>query len=460
MGFPYQVLTAAELQSAEKELIGRGETVEGLMERAGRGAADWILRVSAGRPVTVLCGPGNNGGDGYVIARVLSELGVDVSVVAPMEPATEASRAAYRNWGGEPVDEARGQVFVDCLFGTGLSRPLSEELRGVVSQLVSTHELAVAIDLPSGVDSDTGGSFGVDIPSYDLTIALGAWKRAHWLMPASAAMGERRLVGLAFEGGYSRVALATEPTLHAPAPDAHKYSRGTVLVIGGEMAGAGLLAAKAAQHAGAGYVKLWSEHSHPDFPADLVHLDGLLSDALADDRIDALLIGPGLGRTSSSRQCLALAIERGLPTVLDADALHLLDPKLLDCGGSFLATPHDGELERLCQIFGVDAETKLDRTRRLHDATGMAVLAKGADNVLASDSAVTLFRPAPAWLSTAGTGDLLAGIAASRLATGCGLTRAASEAVAIHAQAARLSEPFFSASDLCNNIARSCDSFL
>ena len=122
------VLTAAQMQAAEQALIAGGETVESLMERAGTGAADWVWRVAAGRSVTVLCGPGNNGGDGYVIARVLAERGLSVAVIAPLEPATDAARAARGAWGGEVVAEACGSVLVDCLFGTGLSRPLGDDL--------------------------------------------------------------------------------------------------------------------------------------------------------------------------------------------------------------------------------------------------------------------------------------------------------------------------------------------
>ena len=453
MSHRQQVLTAAQMQAAEQALIDGGETVESLMERAGAGAAEWVWRVSAGRPVTVLCGPGNNGGDGYVIARVLAERGVDVSVVAPMEPKTDAAIAACQAWGGEPVQRAHGEVFVDCLFGTGLSRPLSDELRDLLANLAANHRHSIAIDLPSGVDSDTGGTFDTELPNYDLTLALGASKCAHWLMPASVMMGERRLVDIGIGQVEGAVELAGRPVIAAPAADTHKYSRGTLLVVGGEMTGAGLLAARAAQHSGAGYVKLWSEHSHPALPADLVHLDGRLDEALTDDRLDAVLVGPGLGRDDKARERLSKILDRGLPTVLDADALWLLTPRMLEGHDEqILATPHEGELARLCESFGVEADSKIDRATALSKASGMTVLAKGPDNVLAARGGVVVFKPAPVWLSTAGTGDVLAGIAASRMATGSGASQSALEAVPLHSEAARLAGAYFSASQIIDHI--------
>ena len=169
-----------------------------------------------------------------------------------------------------PSDFAQGEVFVDCLFGTGLGRPLSDDLLARLARLSNAHRLSIAVDLPSGVDSDSGEQLNEGLPAYDLTIALGAWKRAHWLMPASANMGSRRLFDIGIGPVEGAVQLARRPELSAPEADAHKYTRGLVAVIGGEMPGAAVLSARAAQHAGAGYVKLLSAHSHPDMPADIV----------------------------------------------------------------------------------------------------------------------------------------------------------------------------------------------
>ena len=234
---PDQVLTVAQMRSAEQALIDGGETVGSLMQTAGQGAAGWVWRVAAGRPVTVLCGPGNNGGDGYVIAETLRARGLDVAVVAPLDPATEAAREARAAFRGETGGGGTGGVFVDCLFGSGLTRPLGE-LAPLVRSLAGSHRHAVAVDLPSGVESDSGALLDEDLPRYDLTLALGAWKFAHWTMPAMERMGERRLVPIGVGAVEGAAQLLQRPHLAAPARDAHKYTRGLVLVVGGVMSGA------------------------------------------------------------------------------------------------------------------------------------------------------------------------------------------------------------------------------
>ena len=459
---PTQILTAAQMQAAEQRLLDNGETVVSLMERAGAGAADWAWRLAAGRPVTVLCGPGNNGGDGYVIARILAQRGISVSVVAPIAPKTDAAKTARAKWAGEPVDFARGEVFVDCLFGTGLGRPLSDDLHAQLAKLSDAHRTSIAMDLPSGVDSNNGEQLSAGLPVYDLTLALGAWKRAHWLMPASAKMGSRQLVDIGVGKLEGAVGLAQRPQLETPSADAHKYSRGLVAVVGGDMPGAAVLAARAAQHTGAGYVKLLAPHSHPDLPADIVLVeDEDVSRSLDDDRLGAVLIGPGLGRGDTARQKLRHALLSKAALVMDADALTLLEPDMLDDNTNrYLATPHAGELATMCQAFGIEADSKLEQAKAVHDATGLTILAKGPDNILVGREGTLFFPPTSPWLSTAGTGDVLGGIAASRVATGRAAFDAAREAVLIHAEAARLAVPPFSASDLVEALPRAYAAFL
>ncbi len=457
-----QVLTAAQMQRAEEILMQGDDTVDSLMERAGAGAADWIWRLAAGRPVSVLCGPGNNGGDGYVIARKLSRRGIDVSVVAPLEPKTDAARRARESWGGELSGEASGSVFVDCLFGTGLGRPLCDDLLAQLQDLASRHELRVAVDLPSGVNSDTGEPLNDGLPHYDLTVALGAWKRAHWLMPASAVMGARRLFDIGVRAMDGVPCLSARPKLSGPSAAAHKYSRGLAAIVAGEMTGAALLSARAAQHSGAGYVKLLSPHSHPALPADLVLVEGAdIAEELGDERINAVLVGPGLGRSDAARQRLEQVMASSAPKVLDADALTLLRPAIpYDNPGDVLATPHAGELDTLCKSFGIVASGKLEQAMALHQSTGFTILAKGPDNVLAGPEGVRFFPPASAWLSTAGTGDALAGIAVSRMACGQSPFAAAEQAVHIHAEAARLAGPAFSADRLVDMVRKAYAAFL
>jgi hydroxyethylthiazole kinase-like uncharacterized protein yjeF len=449
-----QVLTVAQMREREQALIDGGESVSTLMERAGRGAAQWVWRVAGGRPVTVLCGPGNNGGDGYVIARELRVRGTEVRVIAPLDPQTEAAIAARRSYHGPVVEHASGGVFVDCLFGSGLTRPLEPDHAALLARLSSTHEAAIAVDLPSGIESDSGEDLNPGPPAYRLTLALGAWKRAHWLMPGMARMGERRLVEIGIAPAEGAARLLARPHFSPPALDAHKYSRGLLAVVGGAMAGAGVLAARAAMHAGAGYVKLFAPHKPSATPDELVLDDGPLEDGLADDRIDALLVGPGLGRDKEAEGRLCAVLARDLPTVLDADALVLLAHKMLaGRTAPLLLTPHAGELARLFERFEIAGEDRIERLLLLARSTGAVVIAKGPDTLIASaDRSLRFAPPAPSWLSTAGTGDVLAGIAASRLATGCDLLAAAEEAVWLHGEAARLAGVAFTAAVLIQAI--------
>lgn len=451
-----QVLTAEAMRAAEQALFDAGTSVDELMEIAAGGAAEWIRRVAAGRSVTVLCGPGNNGGDGYVIARRLREAGNTVSVIAPVAPKTDAAREARRRWDG-PVGSsggASGEVFVDCLFGSGLARPLVAEHVLLLRDLAARHRVRVAIDLPSGIASDTGAVLNDKLPAFDLTLALGAWKFAHWSLPGRALMGQMRLVPIGIDAVEGAAQLIGHPRLSAPAADSHKYRRGLLGIVAGAMPGASLLAAGAAQRAGAGYVKLFAAHPDPRTPPDVVTDTAPLAEALADPRIAAVLVGPGLGRDAAAAEALAAALKQARALVIDADALVLLTPAMLASGKPILATPHDGELDTLCRAFGVIAEGRRARALALAKVSGMVVLAKGPDScVAAPDGRLALAPPAPSWLSVAGTGDVLAGIAASRMATGRDPFTAACEAVWLHGEAARRAGPAFAPSQLAERVA-------
>ncbi|MGB3712413.1 MAG: NAD(P)H-hydrate dehydratase [Erythrobacter sp.] len=454
---PAQVLTAQQMRAAEQELFDTGTSVTQLMEIAAGGAAEWVRRIAGGRPVTVLCGPGNNGGDGYVIARLLREAGNPVEIVAPLEPKTDAAKAARDAFDGEIRTSGGGRgegVFVDCLFGSGLSRPLEAEHSLLLRDLSGRHAISIAIDVPSGFDSDSGEALNERLPQFDVTLALGVWKFAHCLQPGRGRMGTMRLVPIgvaAVEGAARKI---QKPRLRAPAADTHKYRRGLVAILGGEMPGAAILAALAAQRAGAGYTKLVSSHSHPGAPPDLVVDDSAPVEALEDDRIDAVLIGPGLGRGGAAKETLGAAMQAARPTVIDADALVLLAPDILETKAPVIATPHDGELETLCRSFHVVASGRKDRAIALAKTSGMIVLAKGPDSFIAApDGRLAIAPPTPSWLSTAGTGDVLAGIIASRLATGAEPFDAACEAVWMHGEAARRCGAAFTAEELARAVS-------
>ena len=457
------ILAVEQMRAAEQAAMAAGTDGWELMQRAGRGAAEWVARIAAGRPVSVLCGPGNNGGDGYVIAETLRRRGLGVEVIAPLAPKTETAQIARDHYAGDVASDAmpRHAIIVDCLFGYGLTRAVEGQFANLLEYIAASDCHKIAIDVPSAVESDSGAVLG-PLPHYDLTLALGAWKLAHGLMPAMAAMGARRLVPIGIDMPDTGMQFASPPQLRAPSPDAHKYRRGLLAVVAGAMPGAPLLSAEAAMRSGAGYVKLLSEHAHPDAPAELVIEQGDFARAIDDERISAFLVGPGLGRDEQACERLATVLERGRPTILDADALHMLDRALLAKAdpAKLCVTPHEGELAKLCDSFGVAADCKLDRSRRLHDVTGMTVLAKGPDTILVGDGMTSFFERGSSWLSVAGTGDVLAGIAASRLALHGSPARAANEAIWLHHEAARRAGPAFTAGELAHAVAPAMGVFL
>ncbi len=224
-----QILTVEQMRQAEQALIDAGSSVDALMQIAGRGAADWVWRMAGNGRVTVLCGPGNNGGDGYVIAEAIRERGGEAVVVAASEPNTDAARDARAAFGGEVLGtdaSLHGEVFVDCLFGSGLTRPLTEDHLSLLGRLASRHRHRVAVDLPSGVQSDSGMLLNDGLPNFDLTIALGAWKFAHVLMPAAAIWASFVWWRSAWARSKGAARMIARPRIAAPFPAAHKYTRG------------------------------------------------------------------------------------------------------------------------------------------------------------------------------------------------------------------------------------------
>ncbi len=453
-----QVLTVAAMRAAEQGLIDAGASVESLMEQAGHGAGALVHRMCAGRKVTVLCGPGNNGGDGYVIARHLLERGVPVTVIAPIGPRTPAAIHARASFAGVVLDGVPatlpdGEVLVDALFGSGLTRAVADDWFALLTGLMAVHQRRVAIDLPSGVDSDSGAVLNPGLPGFDLTIALGAWKHAHFAMPAAALSGALRLVDIGTAAISGAATVLPMADVAPPAANAHKYLRGLLAIVGGAMPGAALLSALAARHAGAGYVRLIAQTDPGAVPPDLVVQRDDPARALGDARIAAVLVGPGLGRDAVARERLNAALAAGHPLVIDADALMLLRPgQAGECPR--VLTPHAGELAALERGFGLDgAGCKRDRAVRLAQATGAVVVAKGPDTVIATPQAQVIVAPrASPWLSVAGTGDVLAGIVASRLAVTRDPLRAACEGVWLHGRAAECTGPAFAASDLADAV--------
>lgn len=417
------ILTAEGMRAAELTAIDAGTSVETLMERAGAALAEAAYRFSAGMPALVLCGPGNNGGDGRVAARHLSERGVPVRVVTldELRPDVEA----------EPL-------LIDCLFGTGLSRPLEGPVVEQFLRLARQSRARIACDLPSGVETDSGAELS-EVPAFDMTVTFGALKPAHRLAPAMHKCGRLVLADIDIYAAADWHEIG-RPDLPPLDPDGHKYGRGLVHALAGQMPGAIALAATAAARAGAGYVRVSTSRTIDNLPAAIVQTDTAV---LNDPRIGCILVGPGMGDVP---QVLTLALTSHAPKVLDADAItHLGEPGRLK-GQDAILTPHEGEFVRLFgELPGSKAERALEAARR----SGAVVVYKGADTLVAApDGRLGFAPPAPAWLATAGTGDVLAGLIAAMRARGLGAFEAASAAVWLHGRAAEAAGPGMIADDL------------
>ncbi len=479
------ILTAAEMRAAEDAVITTGVPVEMLMERAGTAIAHAVRRLAGSNDVLILCGPGNNGGDGYVAARALADMGATVRVAALSEPKTHAAKSARAGWSGpvETFSEAKpAPVLLDALFGTGLTRALGvtetqtqnsppaeagAQLGNAIDKspgspnwtpasagegtivgrlhfLANAAQLKIAIDLPSGLATDSGQALSTP-PVFDLTLALGALKPAHLLQPAARYCGQIRLLDIGVPATSQAEVLAT-PILPTPGPDSHKYTRGMVAIIAGTMSGAADLAALAAMRAGAGYVTLFGDSHGP--PHALVRTP-FSTHALANDRIGALVIGPGLGREDTARNRLDAALAAGHPLIIDGDALRLIAPdRIKALNVPVILTPHAGEFDAL---FGKSDADKITRARDAAAFANAVVVFKGADTVIAApDGCVRIAQGASDWLSTAGTGDVLAGAIGAMLAAGLAPLDAAGAGVWLHGDAARRLGAAFIADDLAD----------
>jgi hydroxyethylthiazole kinase-like uncharacterized protein yjeF len=436
------ILTVDRMRAAEQTAIDQGTSVEALMERAGAALAEAVYRFAGPLPALILCGPGNNGGDGYVAARHLLDRGVEVRVAALSEPKSSAAQWARGQWRGEverlSAETKPSTLLIVALFGTGLTRGLDDSVAQLVSELANHAVVTVACDVPAGVQSDTGALLN-PVPAYDLTVAFGALKPAHLLDPAMHRCGRIVLadIGIAASSEWHEIGAPTLPPLDAAA---NKYTRGLVHALAGKMPGAIALAAKSAAHTGAGYVRVSTSRSIDGLPSAIVQTD---TATVNDPRIGCLLVGPGMGDLP---QVLTLALTSRAPKVLDADAItHLGDYERLP-GQDAIVTPHEGEFERLFgTVEGSKAERALEAARR----SGAVVVYKGPDTLVAApDGRLGFAPPAPAWLATAGTGDVLSGIIAALRARGLPAFDAASAGVWLHGRAAEIAGPNMIADDL------------
>ena len=439
------ILTAADMREAEARAIAAETPETLLMARAGAALAEAVSLYIGPRPTLILCGPGNNGGDGYVAARHLKARGYPVEVAALAEPSREAAKWARGEWDGSVKafhDAGAAPIVIDCLFGTGLSRGLQADVFERLSALINESIVAIACDLPSGIASDDGALLS-PIDRYDLTVTFGALKPSHRLMPAMEQMGRVVLadIGIEATGQWFEIG---RPELPALDPAGHKYNRGLVHCLAGEMPGAIALAARAAAKSGAGYVRVSTSRSIDGLPSSIVQTGGA---DMKDERIGCILVGPGLGDVP---QILTLALTSKAPKVIDADGIGLVgEPERLH-GHDAILTPHDGEFARLFgDLEGSKPQRALEAARRSQSV----IVYKGPDTLVASpDGRIGFAPPAPAWLASAGTGDVLAGMIAAMRARGLDSFDAACAAVWLHGRAAEAAGSAMIADDLVEAI--------
>jgi NAD(P)H-hydrate epimerase len=465
------LLTVAEMYAADKAALAGGVAGEALMEAAGIAVADAVLALGSPRPVAVLCGPGYNGGDGFVAARHLKAAGWPVRLALLGDRAAlkgDAKTNAERWDGGvEPLSPAvleGAAVVVDALFGAGLARAIDGVARDTIAAI--GERVCIAVDVPSGVHGDSGEILGI-APRAHATVTFFRRKPGHVLLPGRIHCGDVKVVDIGIPAGVLDAILpqqaANAPALWAaafpwPTLDQHKYSRGHAVISGGpQMTGAARLAARAAQRIGAGMVTVAA-------PADnavvyKVALEGVIvhglrdtasyAELIEDPRVTACLIGPGNGITPMTREQTLAALRARKAVVLDADALTVFeetrDLLFAAIEGPCLLTPHEGEFRRLFDAAG----DKLSRARAAAKASGAVVLLKGADTVIAApDGRAVVNENAPAELATAGAGDVLAGLAAGLAAQGMEMFDAACAAAWLHGAAAREVGPGLIAADL------------
>jgi len=475
-----ELLTAEDMGRADRLTIEGGVPGAVLMENAGRGVADEAsARFPDAATVAVLCGPGNNGGDGFVAARHLMERGYRVRLGFDGDPkklpADAAAMAARFKGTIHPLGEellAGADVVVDALFGAGLARPIDGKLAGLIEAANGCGAPIVAIDVPSGIDGTTGAIRGTAIRAL-ATVTFFRMKPGHLLMPGRLHCGAVRVVDIGIPAEVLAEikpnTFANEPALWLPdypwpTQEGHKYLRGHAVVASGPLysTGAARLAARGALRAGAGLVTVASPRdalavNAAQLTAVMVReVDDArgLSELLADARNNAFLIGPGHGVGEGTRAMVLAALAAGPRVVLDADALtsfaedrDTLFKAIQAREAPVVMTPHDGEFARL---FGdVPGNSKVDRAREAAARAGATIVLKGADTVIAAPGGEAAIDAAGTpWLATAGSGDVLGGMVLGLLAQGMGGFLGASAAVWMHGEAARLFGPGLIAEDL------------
>ncbi len=476
----HALLTVEQTAAADRAGIASGIAGIKLMAAAGNAVFEAIVNRFAPQPTLVLCGPGNNGGDGYVVAEKLRRAGWEVVIGSLVDTAALKGDAAWAAslWRGQSVRlkdvailEGRSLV-VDALFGAGLTRPLDGIAKSIVEAIDACEVICIGVDVPSGIDGNTGKVLGA-APHCRLTVTFFRAKPGHLLLPGRMFCGETIVADI---GIPASVLEAIEPNTWRNHPslwrselptrrlDDHKYRRGHALIYGGaRLTGAARLAALAARRTGAGLVTIAAPVEAADiyrageagtivadceFPSDYQAL-------LADRRFNAIVLGPGLGRGEGTRRKVLQTLggrNEDRSFVLDADALTSFADQpqaLFDVlDGRCILTPHDGEFHKLFKTIASDLN-KLEKVRQASALSGAIVLVKGADTVIAApDGRAIINANALASLAAAGSGDVLSGIIGGLLAQGMEPFLAAAAGAYLHGQAGQIAGPNLIAEDL------------
>ena len=483
-GFGMEVLTTAEMERADRLTIAAGTPGFALMLSAGQAVAEAAMLLVEEGAILVVAGPGNNGGDGFVVAAELAARGREVSVMllCDRDSLQGDAASAAKGW-KHPVlpfnPQAIGKpaLIIDALFGAGLNRPVTGEPHDVIEAINANGAPVLAVDLPSGINGTSGAVMGVAVRATD-TVTFFRRKPAHLLLPGRIHCGRVQVADIGIDPHvleeirpqtFENIPQTWREAFPVPRIDGHKYARGHAIVVSGDIAatGAARMSARGSLRAGAGLVTLASPRdalavNAAALTAVMVRpIDTVVefAELLADRRFNACVIGPGAGLGERTRNFVltALSAKRGL--VLDADALtsfaeapdRLFEAIKASHDPQVVLTPHEGEFPRLFSDISNKhpLRSKLERVRAAAERSGAVVLLKGPDTVVASpDGRATIAANAPPWLATAGAGDVLSGIIAGLLAQGGAAFEAASIGVWMHGEAAREAGPGLIAEDL------------
>lgn len=456
-----ELLTPAEMARADAAAIAGGTAGLTLMEAAGRAVARAVMRRFRPVRTLVLAGPGNNGGDGYVAARLLDQAGwpVSVAVLAAPRAGSDAAAVAAR-WRGpvvpfERAEAARAGLVIDAVFGAGLSRPVDAALAEILGAVTAP---LVAVDVPSGLDGGTGAVRGFAARAA-LTVTFFRLKPGHLLLPGRDLCGEVVLADIGLPAGVlagiaPRIFRNSPGLWRIPQPGmtAHKYARGHVAVVAGAgMTGAARLVAGAARRVGAGLLTVLAPDAataavlRAGDPGVMVSEDGAAA-LLADARIGIWVVGPGLPPDAATAGLLRQVVAAGRLVVADAGALRAAAGNAAALAGTAVLTPHAGEF---ASVFGPPGEDRLAAARDAARLTGAVVVLKGADSIIAApDGRAAINANAPPWLASGGTGDVLAGMVAGLLAQGMPPFEGACAACFLHGEAASAIGPGLLAEDI------------